>query len=44
MEQETASLVLNTFDIDSTVTAGQYFNTTVDNQYGTIAKNRCNLT
>ena len=44
MEQETASLVLNTFDIDPTVTAGQYFNTTVDNQYGTIANNRCNLT
>ena len=44
MEQETASLVLNTFDIDPTVTAGQYFNTTVDNQYGTITNNRCNLT
>ena len=43
MEQETASLVLNTFDINSSTSIGDY-QVTVDNQYGTIANNRCNLT
>lgn len=44
MEQETATLVLNTFDINSSVTAADYYNVTVDNEFGTIANNRCNIT
>ena len=44
MEQETACLILNTFDISSSTTATAFYNLTVDNQYGTIANNRCNLT
>ena len=48
MEQETATLILNTFDIDPTVTATYYNNggvvATIDNQYGTITNNRCNIT
>ena len=44
MEQEIATLILNTFDIDPTVTVGQYYNTTVDNQYGIIENYRCTLT
>jgi hypothetical protein len=46
MEQETSTLILNTFDIDPNVTA-VYYNTTyptIDNQYGNISNNRCNLT
>ena len=43
MEQETATLILNTFDINSSTLPGVY-QTTVDNEYGTIANNRCNLT
>ena len=46
MEQECACLILNTFDIDPNVTA-VYYNTTyptIDNQYGSITNNRCNLT
>ena len=41
MEQETACLILNTFDISSSTTATVFYNLTVDNQYGTIANNRC---
>lgn len=48
MEQETSTLILNTFDIDPNVTATYYNNggvvATIDNQYGTIANNRCNIT
>ena len=44
MESETACLILNTFDITSNITAATFYNLTVDNQYGTIANNRCNLT
>ena len=44
MEQETATLVLNTFDISSSFDVDAYYNTTIDNQYGTISNNRCNLT
>ena len=44
MEQEIATLVLNTFDISPSINAGDYYNTIVDNQYGTISDNRCNLT
>ena len=44
MEKETASLILNTFDINSSSIATDYYNKTVDNQYGTIANNRCTLT
>jgi len=44
MEQETASLLLNTFDISSSTNANTYYNKTVDNQYGTISNNRCTLT
>ena len=44
MEQETACLILNTFDISSSTTATVFYNLTVDNQYGTIANNRCTLT
>ena len=44
MEQETATLILSTFDISSSTTASVYYNKTVDNQYGTCANNRCTLT
>ena len=44
MQSETACLILNTFDISSSTTATVFYNTTVDNQFGTIANNRCNLT
>lgn len=44
MESETACLILNTFDINSSSTATVYWNATIDNQYGTITNNRCNLT
>ena len=44
MEQETACLILNTFDISSSTTATVFYNLTVDNQYGTISNNRCTLT
>ena len=45
MEQETSTLILNTSDIDSRLSpASVYQNTTLDNQYGTIANNRCTLT
>ena len=32
------------FDINSSLTAADYFNKTIDNQFGTIANNRCTLT
>ena len=44
MEQETACLILNTFDINPSNTVATYFGTTTDNQYGTITNNKCNLT
>ena len=44
MEQETTTLILNTFDISTSTTASDFYNTTLDNQYGTIANNRCTLT
>ena len=44
MESETACLILNTFDISSSITATDFFNKTVDNQFGTIANNRMTLT
>ena len=44
MEQETASLILNTFDINPSQLASTYYGQTIDNQYGTIANNRCTLT
>ena len=44
MEQECACLILNTFDIATAVTSLPYWNTTINNQYGTITNNRCNLT
>ena len=44
MESETACLILNTFDISTSTTATDYYGNTIDNQYGTIANNRCNLT
>ena len=45
MEQETSTLILNTSDIDTRISpASLYQNTTLDNQYGTIANNRCTLT
>ena len=40
MESETACLILNTFDINPSITASDYYNTTIDNQYGTITNNR----
>ena len=43
MELETACLISNSFDINSSTTASDYQNT-VDNQYGTITNNRCSLT
>ena len=44
MESEKACLILNTLDINSSATALDYYNKTIDNQYGTITNNRCNLT
>ena len=45
MEQETACLILNTFDINpSTASAAYFMPIIIDNQYGTITNNRCNLT
>ena len=44
MEQESTTLILNTFDISTSTDANISYNTTVDNQYGTIANNRCTLT
>ena len=44
MESETACLTLNTFDITSNITASTFNGQTIDNQYGTITNNRCNLT
>ena len=43
MESETACLILNSFDINSSTTASVYQDT-IDNQYGTISNNRCSLT
>ena len=42
--EESSTLILNTFDISISTTAGDYYNVTVDNEFGTIANNRCNLT
>ena len=44
MEQETTTLILNTFDISKSTTPWNFKDVTVNNQYGTIANNRCNLT
>ena len=45
MEQETACLILNTFDISTSTNPTTFANNaTVDNQFGTIANNRCTLT
>ena len=44
MESETACLILNTFDINPSILAPDYNGKTIDNQYGTITDNRCNLT
>ena len=44
MEQEIATLILNTLDINTDITAATYYNQTIDNQFGTILNNRCNLT
>ena len=44
MEQETTTLILNTFDISASTTPGDFYDITFNNQYGTIANNRCNLT
>ena len=43
MESETACLILNSFDINSSTTTTDYYNKTIDNQYGTIENNRCTL-
>ena len=44
MESETACLILNTFDISTSTDASIYRDKVIDNQYGTIANNRCTLT
>ena len=44
MEQETSTLILSTFDINSSITGTVFYNKTVDNQIGTISNNRCTLT
>ena len=44
MEQETATLILNTFDINPSQTAADYYNKTIDNQYGRISHNRALIT
>ena len=44
MEQEIATLVLNTLDISTDISAATYYNHIIDNQFGTITNNRCNLT
>ena len=36
MEQESTTLILNTFDISTSTTASDFYNTTLDNQYGKI--------
>ena len=41
MESETASLILNTFDINSSILSSDYYGNTIDNQYVTIENNRC---
>ena len=40
MESETACLILNTFDISSSTIGTDYYDKTIDNQYGTISNNR----
>ena len=44
MEKETATLTLNTVDISTSILPEDFYNKTLDNEYGTIANNRCNLT
>ena len=44
MEQEISTLVLNTLDISTDISAATYYNQIIDNQFGTISNNRCNLT
>ena len=44
MEQEIATLVLNALDISTDISAATYYNQIIDNQFGTISNNRCNLT
>ena len=44
MESETACLILNTFDINPSLSVADYNGKTIDNQYGTITDNKCNLT
>ena len=44
MEQETATLILSTFDIITSTLGSTYYNKTVDNQYGTISNNKSTLT
>ena len=44
MESETACLILNTYDISTSTTATDFKDATINNQYGTIANNRCTLT
>ena len=43
MESETACLILNTYDISTSTTGTDYYNKTIDNQYGTISNNRMTL-
>ena len=44
MEQEIATLVLNTLDISSDTSVPTYYNNILDNQFGTITNNRCTIT
>ena len=45
MEQETATLILNTYDISQSIYApSDFYNKTVDNRFGTITNNRCTIT
>ena len=43
MEQETSTLILSTFDVNTSIAGTVFYNKTVDNQYGTISNNRCTL-
>ena len=44
MEQETATLILNTLDISTSTIPEDIYNTTVNNEYGTIENNWCTTT
>ena len=45
MNQKTATLILNTYDISQSTSApSDFYNKTVDNRFGRIENNRCTIT